>query len=84
MKLIGNEEGLDNLAKDVDTTHGNESSFELLVSLNPDYIFILDRDSTIGAESTSLAQDILQKSELLKQIKCYQILKTEFLNSYPI
>lgn len=68
--LIGNEVGFDNLAKDVDSTHGNESSFEVLVSLDPDYIFVLDRDSAIGAEGASLAQDIMD-NELVHKTKAH-------------
>ena len=57
--MIGNEIGFENLANNVDSTHGNESSFELLVSLNPDYIFVLDRDSAINTEGAKLAQEVM-------------------------
>lgn len=57
--LIGNEIGFKNLANNVDSTHGNESSFELLVDLNPDYIFVLDRDSAINTEGAKLANEIM-------------------------
>lgn len=57
--LIGNEVGFENLADNVDSTHGNESSFELLVDLNPDYIFVLDRDSAINTEGAKLAEEIM-------------------------
>lgn len=39
-------------------THGNESSFETIVSLGPDYIFVMDRDVAIGTEDAQLAQEI--------------------------
>lgn len=64
--LIGNEIGFENLADNVDSTHGNESSFELLVSLNPEYIFVLDRDSAIGTEGAQLAQEIMN-NELVQK-----------------
>lgn len=57
--LITNELGFTNLANDVDATHGNESSFELLLRLNPDYIFVLDRDTAINAEGAKLAQEVM-------------------------
>lgn len=42
----------------VTATHGNESSFETIVSLGPDYIFVMDRDVAIGTEGAQLAQEI--------------------------
>ena len=61
--LIGNEIGFTNLANDIDSTHGNESSMELLVKLNPEYIFVLDRDSAINTEGAKLAEEVM-KNEL--------------------
>lgn len=69
--LIGKEAGFENVAADVDSTHGNESSFELLVDLNPDYLFVLDRDSAIQSEGAQLAQDIME-NELVKKTSAYQ------------
>lgn len=69
--LIGNEAGFTNLANDVDSTHGNESSFELLVSLNPDYIFVLDRDSAINTEGARLAEEVMD-NELVKKTDAYK------------
>ena len=69
--LIGNEVGFTNLANDVDSTHGNESSFELLVSLNPDYIFVLDRDSAINTEGAKLAGEVMD-NELVKKTDAYK------------
>lgn len=39
--------------------HGTESSFELLPELNPDWIFVMDRDSAIGTNGAKLAADIM-------------------------
>lgn len=69
--LIGREAGFTNLADDVDSTHGNESSFELLVKLDPDYIFVLDRDMAIQTEGAKLAQEIMD-NELVQKTKAYQ------------
>lgn len=60
--IIGVEIGFENVGTDanVDTsTHGNDASFEFLVDVNPDYIFVMDRDTAIGTEGAQLAQDIL-------------------------
>ena len=69
--LIGNEIGFTNLANNEDSTHGNESSFELLVSLNPDYVFVLDRDSAINTEGAQLAKQVMD-NELVKKTDAYQ------------
>lgn len=69
--LIGGEVGFKNLADHVNSTHGNESSFELLVSLNPDYLFVLDRDSAISTEGAKLAQEVMD-NELVKKTAAYQ------------
>ena len=69
--LIGREARFTNLAVDVDSTHGNESSFELLVQLDPDYIFVLDRDMAIQTEGAKLAQEIME-NELVQKTKAYQ------------
>jgi len=77
--IIGNEVGFTNLANDVDSTHGNEASFELLVSLDPDYIFILDRDAAINAEGAQLAQEVMD-NELVHQTSAYQNGNIIYLN----
>lgn len=53
------------------STHGNEASFETVVSLNPNYIFVMDRDSAIGTEGAQLAKEILE-NELVMQTDAYK------------
>ena len=49
--IISVEVGFENLGDSgVTSTHGNESSFELIVELSPDYMFVLDRDAAIGTD----------------------------------
>ncbi len=58
--LVSNEVGFKNLADgQVTSTHGNESSFETLAKLNPEWIFVLDRDAAINAKGAKLAKEIL-------------------------
>jgi iron complex transport system substrate-binding protein len=64
-----NAEGADN-AQGGTATHGNEASFELIVSLNPDYIFVMDRDAAIGTEGAQLAKDIME-NELVMGTDAY-------------
>ena len=70
--IIGVEIGFENLGDgDVTSTHGNETSFELVVELNPDYIFVLDRDAAIATEGAKLAQEIME-NELVMSTDAYQ------------
>lgn len=69
--IIGMEAGFENIATDVDSTHGNESSFELLVKKDPDYIFVIDRDSAISKEGAQLAKDVMD-NELVQKTKAYK------------
>ena len=70
--IIGKEIGFENLGDTGSTsTHGNESSFELLLEWNPEYIFVLDRDVAIGTDGAQLAQEIME-NELTMQTAAYQ------------
>ena len=51
--------------------HGNESSFETIVAENPDYIFVMDRDSAIGTDGAQLAQEIME-NELVMSTDAYK------------
>lgn len=68
--IIGREIGFDNIgasASDSTTaTHGNETSFELLVKLNPNYIFVMDRDAAIGTDGAQLAKEIVENELTMK------------------
>ena len=55
----------------VTATHGNEASFETVVSLDPDYIFVMDRDAAIGTEGAQLASEILD-NELINTMRVAQ------------
>ena len=50
----------------VTPTNGNEVSFEAIVALNPDYIFVMDRDSAISATGAQLAQEIMENELVMK------------------
>ena len=69
--LIGNEFGFKNVAENANANHGNEASFELLLKLNPDFIFVLDRDSAIARPGAKLAADVM-KNELVDRTKAKQ------------
>lgn len=71
--IIGVEIGFENLGavEEETSTHGNESSFEVVVDKNPDYIFVMDRDSAINTEGAVLAQEIME-NELVMQTDAYK------------
>lgn len=69
--LIGNEVGFDNVAAEVDSTHGDSASFELILEKNPDYVFVLDRDTAINAEDAKTAKDVME-NEIIMKTDAYQ------------
>lgn len=70
--LIGVEAGFNNLtAADSTSTHGNETSFETVVKQNPDYIFVMDRDSAISTAGAKNAKEIVE-NELVKTTDAYK------------
>lgn len=72
--IIGKELGFTNVgvAEDASTsTHGNESSFELVLKQNPQWIFILDRDAAINTQGAKLAAEIMD-NELVNKTQAVQ------------
>ena len=53
------------------SAHGNESSFELVVALKPDYIFVMDRDAAIATNGAKLAKEIME-NELIVNTDAYK------------
>lgn len=43
----------------------------MIVSLNPDYIFVMDRDAAIGTDGAQLAQEIME-NELVMGTDAYK------------
>ena len=70
--IIGNEIGFNNLGATGNTsTHGNEASFETVVAKNPEYIFVMDRDSAISTAGAKTAKEIVE-NELVKTTDAYK------------
>lgn len=78
--LIGRDLGFKNLAGSANATHGVESSFELILKLNPEYFFVLDRDSAIGRQGAKLARDVLD-NELIASTRAARQKKIIYLNA---
>ena len=77
--MIGTDAGFTNIAAEAKTTHGNDASFELVVKLDPEYMFVLDRDSAIGAGGAKLAKEVLD-NELINKTKVAKNGKIYYLN----
>lgn len=69
--LITNEVGFENAASDVNATHGDTASFELLLDKDPDYIFVLDRDTAINSEGAKVAKEVMD-NEIVHKTGAYQ------------
>ena len=72
--IIGTEIGFKNIGVSEESstaTHGNEASFEFIVSADPDYIFVMDRDAAIGSDGAKLAKDIME-NDLVKETDVYK------------
>ncbi len=70
ISIITTDLGFENTASDIDVNHGNISSYELLLAKNPEYIFVLDKDTAVGAEAKS-AKEMLD-NELVHQTEAYK------------
>ncbi|WP_392559940.1 siderophore ABC transporter substrate-binding protein [Orbus mooreae] len=61
-------------------THGNVVNAELLLSVNPDWLFVLDRDSAIGNNEALAAKQVLDNA-LMHKTKVWQNNKIVYLDS---
>ncbi len=54
-------------------THGEDASWETIIDLNPEYIFVLDRSTATGAADEGVlgAQEVIE-NELIKALDCYK------------
>ena len=77
LNIIANELGANNLSESVGeaqkATHGEEASWETIITLNPEYMFILDRSTATGAADQSVmgAREVVE-NDLIKELDVYQ------------
>ena len=77
--LIYNQLGFNNIDTTLEeSNHGQQVSFEYLLDKNPEYIFVIDRGSAIGGESSAKA---LFDNEIIKATNAYKNDKIVYLNS---
>lgn len=68
--IIHDEFGLKAVDENIEvSTHGQSISFEYIVEKNPDYLFVIDRGSVVGGQS-SAKQTV--ENELVKKTKAYK------------
>lgn len=73
--------GLAPAARDLKVSnHGQAMSFELISQLDPDWLFVIDRDAAIGREGTSARQ--LLDNALMRQTKAWKSQHVVYLNAF--
>ena len=77
LNIIAKELGADNLSETVGevekATHGEEASWETIITLNPEYMFILDRSTATGAADEGVlgAREVIE-NDLIKELDVYK------------
>ena len=77
LNIITNELGANNLSDTVGetekATHGEEASWETIITLNPEYMFILDRSTATGSADEGVlgAREVIE-NDLIKELDVYK------------
>lgn len=77
LNIIAKELGANNLGESVGevekATHGEEASWETIITLNPEYMFILDRSTATGASDEGVmgAREVVE-NDLIKELDVYK------------
>lgn len=77
LNIIAKELGAVNLSETVGevekATHGEEASWETIITLNPEYMFILDRSTATGAAGDGVmgAREVIE-NDLVKELDVYK------------
>lgn len=53
-------------------SHGDEASFEFIVSMNPEYIFVMDRDAATGTNEAAKTVQEIMENELVMSTDAYK------------
>lgn len=76
LSIIGNEMGAVNLGDTVGEVekpaHGDDASWETIINLNPEYMFILDRSSAVSSEDGVLGAQEVIENDLIKELDVYK------------
>ena len=77
LSILAKELGGNNLGETVGevdkATHGEDASWETIVSLNPEYMFVLDRSTATGAAGEGVlgAAEVIE-NDLIKELDVYK------------
>lgn len=78
--VLHTEYGVVPAAEKLDTSnHGQAINFEFILQTNPDWLFVLDRDSAIGREGQSAKQ--LLDNEIVRRTAAWQKGQVVYLNA---
>lgn len=71
--IIGKELGFNNIKNGElsGATHGDSASWEAIKALDPEYIFVMDRNSAIGQEATVSTKEAIE-NEIIKTMDVYK------------
>lgn len=77
LSIIANEMVANNLSdtvgEEVKSTHGEDASWETIVTLNPEYMFVMDRSTATGAAEEGIlgAAEVIE-NDLIKELDVYK------------
>ena len=77
LNIIAKELGANNLGETIGevekATHGEEASWETIITLDPEYMFILDRSTATGASDEGVmgAREVIE-NDLIKELDVYK------------
>ncbi len=70
--IVVNEMGFENLAGGEDVNHGNVSSYEAWLEMNPDWMFILDKDTAVGTEAVAAYEQMEVNNPVIAETDAYK------------
>ena len=77
LNILAAELGGNNLGETVGdaekATHGEDASWETIIDLDPEYIFVLDRSTATGAADEGIlgAREVIE-NDLIRELDCYK------------
>ncbi len=70
--IVVNEMGFVNLAGDENVNHGNISSYEAWLEMDPDWMFILDKDTAVGTEAVAAMQQMEENNPVIAETSAFK------------
>ena len=68
--IIFNDMGFTNLLADKNVNHGDISSYEAWLELNPEWMFVLDKDTAVGKEAVAAKEQM--DNVIIKETKAFK------------